>query len=546
MFTQAQIERWKVPTAEGFFAFIEDVQPMIPSSKGGYEIFKIEDDEIRSEIEALLDPKKSTLVISWPRRHGKTVVIALIIVWRFMTRITQEIAIVANSQKQTVDTAFRLVRTILEQTPYMRGLHNSGAIIIANDKIEFQQLGNRIQGFAANPASLYGKKLSVAQVSELHAAANDEVYQALASATIDTEDGVVLVDSTVGPRSSPLYGLYQLWKKGEDPTIAYSHIEYDNLEEAIEKAPRWISAARLRSRAKQMLPVEFAQQHLNQWASGTSALFPKAILEKCRDEYPLDVKAVAQGRAFAVGAGLDRAYGFSLHGDATVTCAVMKVVHDEQENFYILASDDVRFSSASGIKSNLIRYKKDFQMSRAALESYNVQDVAAWATEQTFDSETVWATPERQSNAFTALYNAASEGRLHIHPRFKKLLDEMASFEYRIEASSGKTIAKFEHAKGCNDDFVYAMAWAVYALRDVELNPYELNGVWCDAASRVAQLCILNGGSIEPACSGECRSFQQLTKLHKLHTERQDTEKMPLNDFYSYKVTNIGTRTVMR
>lgn len=547
MFTAEQIERWKSPTAEGFFAFIEDVEPMIPSSKGGFEVFKIEDVEIRREIEGLLEPGKSTLVACWPRRHGKTVVIALIIVWRFVTRITQTIAIVANSKTQTVDTAFKLVKTILEQTPYLRSLSNSGAIVIQADKIEYRALGNVIQGFAANVAALYGKKLSVAQVSELHAANSDEVYQALASATIDTDDGVVLVDSTVGPTSSPLHVLYQLWKKGEDETIAFSHIEYKNLEEAIAKAPRWISPARLKSRAKQMLPMEFAAQHLNQWASASSALFPDEIIKLCsKVEYPLSVKAVANGRAYATGAGLDRAYGFSFHGDKTVTCAVMKLVENEEEHFYVLASDDVKFSSAAGIKKNLTRYRADFEMSRAALESYNVQDIQAWAEEQPFDAETVWATAERQSNVFTAFYNAASESRLHIHPKFKKLLEEMGTFEYRLEASNGKTIAKFEHAKGCNDDFVYALAWAIYALREVELNPYELNGVWCDAPSRVAQLCILNGGALEPACASECRSFIQLRSLYDKAKTVEECRLMSLPDFMAHKVTNIGTRTMLR
>lgn len=546
-FTKEQVDRWKIPTAEGFFAFVEDVQPQVPSNKGGFETWTCDDPEVRAEIEKALNGDFGTIIFCWPRRHGKTTVPALIIVWRFVTRITQTVALVANSEKQSVDTAFKLVKTILEQTPYLRRLADDGAIVIQVDKITYDALGNVIQGYAANPATLFGKKLSVAQVSELHATSSDAVYQAVASATIDTDDGVVFVDSTVGPMSSPLYGLYSLWKNGEDPAIFFSHIFYRTLEEALAKAPRWISKTKLKSRAKQMLPAEFEMQHLNKWGGGTSALFPEEVREKCKGDYALDPKTIADGRAYAVGGGLDRAYGFSLHGDATVTSCVMMVVENEEPHFYVLADDAVTFSSAGGIKKNLTRYRIDFGMSKAALESYNVQDVAAWAAEQPgLESETVFATLDKQSNAFTALYNAASEGRLHIHPKFQKLFSEMESFEYRLETSQRGTVAKFQHAKGAHDDHIYALAWAVYSLREIELNPYELKGVWCDAPKQTARLCILNGGELEPACAGECRSFIALRGMYKQHNSRPNAAEMGLNDFNRYKVVNIGTRTIMR
>lgn len=244
--------------------------------------------------------------------------------WRFLTRQTQTVAMVANSEKQTVDTAFKLARTVLEQTPYTAAMIKAGTISVTADRIEYPALGNLIQGYSANPAALYGKKLTIAQVSELHAATSDAAYQVLASSTIDTDDGLVLVDSTVGPRTSPLFALYQLAQRGEDPTLFFSHIAYRDLADACENAPPWITPAALRSRAAQMLPAEFTQQHLNQWTSGVSALFPPEVLDRCRDSYRLDVPSITGGAAFIVGGGLDRAYGFSMHGDATVTTAVLK------------------------------------------------------------------------------------------------------------------------------------------------------------------------------------------------------------------------------
>jgi hypothetical protein len=543
---KAQLTRWQQPGATGFLAFVEDVRPMIPSEAGGFQPYVIPSEDVRSAIVEALDGDFSTIVFCWPRRHGKTVISALIIVWRFVTRRNQTIALVANSTNQTVDTAFRLVRTIIERTPYTKTLIESGALRVLSDAIHYEAVGSSIQGFSSNVAALFGKKLSIAQVSELHAARTDEVFQALASSTIDSSDGLVLVDSTVGPRSSPLYGLFNLWQTKADPALYFSHLFYSNLEDAVARGPRWISEKKLRSRAAQMLPAVFAQQHLNQWTNASNALFPPEVIDSSRKPYPLDVEALADRRPFAVGGGLDRAYGFSLHGDQTVASAVLKVLDGEEEHIYVLASESIAFSSASGIKRAFSRFHREFGLKKAAIESYNSQDIAAWCADQLFEHEVAFATAERQSNIFTALYNAAAEGRLHIHPRFEKLLSEMETFEYRLEVGAKGTIAKFEHAKNAHDDHVYSLAWALYALRDIELNPYELDGIHCNAAGPIARLCILNDGDLVPNCADTCRSFQKLSNLYAAYRNRAGIAPMEIDHFFKSKVTNIGTHTVKR
>lgn len=543
---KSKVAAWRGGSA-GFFRWLEDVEPRVPSSKGGYEPY-IPGPREREEIARALDGDYRTVVFCWPRRHGKTLASALIIVWRFLTRRTQTIAMVANSERQTVDTAFKLARTVIEQTPYTAALVKTGAINVSADRMDYPALGNVIQGYPANPAALYGKKLSVAQVSELHAAANDGAYQVLASSTIDSDDGLVLVDSTVGPRTSPLFALYGLAQRGDDPSLFFSHVAYRDLANACDNAPRWINPAALRSRAAQMLPAEFAQQHLNQWTAGTSSLFPPEVLDKCRDGYRLDVASIAGGAACIVGAGLDRAFGFSLHGDATVTTAVLKTLVGEDEHFFVLASDKVSFSSAGGIKKNLTRYARDFGMKKAAIESYNSQDIAAWCGDQAFDHEVIHPTAERQANAFTTLYNIAAEGRLHIHPTFEKLLAEMGAFEYRIAASATTPggVPRFEAAKGSHDDHVYSLAWAIYSLRDVELSPYEIEGVHCHGPGPSPRLCLLNGGSLVPPCADSCRTMRKVHALYRSYLGRGHLTPVGFDDFVTAKLKNIGAHTMPR
>lgn len=538
---------WQTKGSEGFFQWLDDVRPQVPSSKGGYETF-VPGPREREEIRNALDGNYRTVIFCWPRRHGKTLVSALIIVWRFLTRKTQNIGIVANSERQTTDTAFKTIAGILKQTPYTAKLVKSGAIKIQGDKVIYDGLHNVIQGFSSNPSALFGKKLSIAQCSELHAAKNDEAYQALASCTIDTDDGLTLVDSTVGPKSSPLFALYNLHQAGGDPSLYFSHIFYADVEHACLTAPPWIKPEAIRSRHAQMLPAEFGQQILNLWQSSTNALFPPEVLAKCRDEYRLDVDSIADGRAHVVGAGLDRAFGFSLHGDNTITSALLKVLIGEEEHFYLLASDNIRFSSAAGIKKAFKRYECDYGITRATLESYNSQDIGAWCSDQTFDSETVHATSERQANAFTSLYSAAAEGRLHIHPEFSDLYKELGDFEYTLTSGGnhGAGAAKFGGAKGTKDDSVYSLAWAMYSLRDDLLNPYELAGIHCHGEGHIVPLCALNGGDFIPPCAESCRSMLAAHGLYKRYTERGQIDPDTFETFIHRKLVNTGAHTTPR
>lgn len=544
--TEAEkLARWQ-NGADGFVDWIRDTKPMVPASKDGFTPFELSP-EVEKEAREILSGKYRTAVVSMPRRHGKSALVALIIVWRFLTRRTQMIAICSNSQTQSVGTGFRLAKTVLEQTPYTKKMLVSGTIRILGDKIEYDAAGNTIQGFPSNHNALFGIRIDVAQVTELHAAKSQQVYNTVSSGTLDSADGLVLVDSTVGPTGSPLHTLYTIWKEKRDPALFYSYISYKNLEEALQKSPAWIDRDHLQSLSVQMLPLEFAQQHLNLWGSASNRLFPDEIIEDCKHDYALDVREIAGEAAFVVGAGLDRAYAFSTNGDRTITTCVLKTIQDDDEHFYVMASDRIRFSNAGAIKRAFTRYHDKFEMKRVAIENPNTTDIQSWCADQPFDHEVAHPTAERQSGIFTVLYNAASEGRLHIHPSFKLLLDEMETFEYTMGVGqSRQSIPKFKGAGRTHDDCVYSLGWSLYSLRNEEINPYEIEGIVCTADKMVAQMCILNGGEHVPLCSSECRSFQQIFKMYKSDPNTDKDLQSDLRFFVNNKVINTGAHVVQR
>ena len=550
----ASIASWR-DGSKGFFQFLDDVQPRVPSGRGDYVPF-VPGPVERAEIARALDGDGvSVAVFCWPRRHGKTLTSAMVIIWRFLTKPAENIAVVANSEKQAVDTAFRTIRTALEQTPFLKQLVASGTIKVGADKIELVSTGSVIQAFSSNPSALWGKKLSCAQISEIHAAKNggDDVYEALAGSLLDTVGSIMLLDSTVAPKSSKLWELYQAANHSDDPdtSICFSHIAYADLDEACANAPAWIEPAKLRSLARQMLPTKFALLHLNRWSDAANLLFPATILDPCIESYPLDVNALAVGSAVIVGGGLDRAFGGTVRGDKTVTACVAKLALDDEEHIFVLAAEAVPFSRMGGIKSRFDGYHTAHGMSRVALESYGAQDVADWAATRPYSAGTEVVHPSRRTKyaAFLAMYQAAAEGRLHIHSSFTDLIAELRIFEVHEDgrATDGEaSIPKFSHPRGKHDDFVHAVAWAAYSLRSVTLNPYEIDGIQCAGRGAAIAHCALNGGAHVPPCADACRSMGEAMRLYDAYLARGPLTPLPLPAFIADKLRNVGSHTLPR
>lgn len=550
-----QISSWR-SGSQGLFKFLKDVQPVVRGSEGGYVPF-IPGPREEAEIRQALDGDFSTIIFCWPRRHGKTVTSGMIILWRFLTRRTENIAIVANSYRQVIDTGFRSLTEAVGHTPFLSTLVRNGTIVLEREAIRLPATGSIIQAFPSQPSTLWGKKLTAAQISEIHAASTDEVLDALRGSLIDSTGSMLLIDSTVGPMSSPLFQLYQASQRADDPGLFFSHIQYPDLEHAARDRPPWISETKLRSLAKQMLPGTFGRYHLNRWQDGASLLLPAEVLAASIDDGYLaagaNPKAIAGEARFVVGGGLDRAFGGSLHGDATITTAVLKMVgDDDEEHFYVLASDQVAFSRLSGIKANLTRYHREMAMTRLAIESYGSQDVRDWADGEPFSdgAELIHPTRKAQFNAFTNLHAIAAEGRLHIDPAFKRLIAELKTFEITDDGKEadrgGQAIPKFGHARGCHDDAVYSLAWAVHSLRDTVLNPYELHGVSCNAPAHTRPVCVLNGGDHVPMCASSCRSMLQVHRMFDAFIDRRPDYRMNIVAFARNKVKNTGSHVFPR
>lgn len=546
-FKAAQVKAWR-NGADGFLQWLADVQPRVPSAKGGFEVFMpapFQVEAIRAALQQNPDGtwKYTTIALSYPRRHSKTTIMAMLVLWRFTNFVAENILCIANSERQSVSVGFGLVKKIVLNTPFL--LELIGRDNIQAFKMEFPRLQNSMRTMSCNVAGLYGEKITVGWCSEIHAAANDEAMQVLASSLGDSLNSWLLVDSTVDAVGGPLHRLEQLQETGEDPTVFAHRLQYRDLAEALEKSPPWIRKDWLKSRAAQLLPAVFATQHLNQRGAASNNLFALTDIEACMDRLPVpftaaDLTAIAGGRTFACGGGLDRAYFGSLHGDSTIWTSVAKVAGEngDEAHYYVLNQKDILGSLAIGIKKAIIADHEAFKLQNSVIEAYNSQDIAHWTVERQIPAEIVHATATAQVPAFMELYRIVKERRLHFSDKLKDLAREMETFLYELAGNQPRFGSDKWH-----DDRVYSLCWAIYSLRQQELAAYTLKNIVCKTKSAHAPLCYLRSGDMILLCAAECPAHRQVDGMYQQYMARNVESELQLPQFYQSMVRLDGIKT---
>lgn len=546
-FTAAQVKAWR-NGADGFLQWIADIQPRVPSARGGFEIFvpaPFQVEAIRATLVQNQDGtwKYTTIALSYPRRHSKTTIMGLLALWRFCNFVGENILCIANSERQSVSVGFGLVKKIVLNTPFLLSL--IGRDNVQMFKLEFPRLQNTMRTMSCNVAGLYGEKITVGWCSEIHAAANDEAMQVLASSLGDSLNSWLLVDSTVDAIGGPLHRLEQLQETGEDPTVFVHRLQYRDLAEALEKSPPWIRKDWLKSRAAQLLPAVFATQHLNQRGAASNNLFALADIERAQDRLPMpftpeDLTTLAGGRSFVCGGGLDRAYFGSLHGDSTIWTSVAKVAgeNNREPDFYVLNQQSILGSLGTLIKKAIMADSERYSMKNVCIEAYNAQDIATWAVERQLPTEIIHATNTAQVPAFMELYRIVKEGRLHFADTLKDLAREMETFLYELKAGQPRFGSDKWH-----DDRVYSLCWAVYSLRQQELAAYTLDSVICRSKSQHAPLCYLRSGDMVLLCASDCPAHRKVDSMYRQYMGRNVESELQLPQFYQSMVNMNGIRS---
>jgi hypothetical protein len=540
--TPAQLLAWRAGYP-GFLQWLEAFSPiMIPSSGGGWEPLRLTEQQhefLRGALELREDGsgdfRYRTILCSMPRRHSKTICMALIVAWRFTLRLNEVILVVANSEKQTLSTNYRIIRDIFRHSPKLLALIGKRAI--KRFSIDYAALGNEIRAVNCSASALHGIRTTCAWVTEIHAAPSTDTLDVLSGGLGDSRNSMLLIDSTCDPIGGDFHAMEQIAQNGEDPTMYSYRVEYASLEEALEKSPPWIDRDFLRAQARRMLPAKFAAFHLNKRMAAQNLLFSPEDMDRvvCEDlparMEPGYLADLSGGRAWVCGGGLDRAASFSLHGDETVWCVAAKVAQEEGDAiFYVAAAEAIPFSFGKAIKKAVARDQGIFGLKNTVFEHYGAHDLSAWALEARIPNEIVFPSTNTQIPAFTHLAQIVREGRLRFSRGLAKLEQQMRRFPYEVKKSGNVTFGN-ERQK---DDWIYALAWAVYALREQELHAYELPLIICNSSHHLAHECFLLApqGDAILGCADECEGFHRVFSMWQRHKRERVDSELNLPEFY--------------
>ena len=190
-----------------------------------------------------------------------------------------------------------------------------------------------------------------------------------------------------------------------------------------------------------LLPPDFARDILGKRVDATNQLFSSEVISRCKADYAIpvqDLKKLVAGRAYKIGAGLDRSK--SLFGnDNTVWSVVAKVAspaHGEPE-YFLLNQEIIIPNTSRLIKKAILRDHERFKLDNVTLENYEVSDLAGWVSEQRIPFELLSPHTSNQNLSFVELFRVFQEQRFHYPANLEGLTKELSTFVYTQKTGAG-------------------------------------------------------------------------------------------------------------
>lgn len=232
-----RIKLWQGGEA-GFYQWCEDIKPRILTRANKYEVFEPTVKQKRF-IKKVLGRdkagrfKRSILMNVEPRRHGKSTVFALLVLWLFISRQNFTVQLLGSTEDHCRRTQFAALKRVINNTPKLRALIPAENQFVYT--IVFPELQNQIQFSASNTASAFGDKINLLWVSDLHSFVDLGPFNALQAALLDSEDSLVFIDSNVDTTNGPVHGLEKEAKT--DKEIFCNFTSYGDFEHFKKATP---------------------------------------------------------------------------------------------------------------------------------------------------------------------------------------------------------------------------------------------------------------------------------------------------------------------
>lgn len=404
--------------------------------------------------------------LSYPRGEGKSLMVVLLILFRFFNLPEEQIFLVANSEKQTTHVLFNEAKKIINDSPTLQNIMGidvlqKGIFLMAGNKETYASIEvMSVESGARSNATCFA-------FSEIHKLTDEanfaEIYGSIRAIT----NAWVLMESTVAPKGHVFHRLFERYQEGKDPLLYFDHYSDEHYNPDMTKEE-------LESYEAVFLPGDYARFFRNRWEDAATGLFDESrilemgaigidgtigpsrelkdainrIVELKRliknlsgatntsaqqaelfslqarirwidDLYKLPATAEDIDKISSlmkcdliIGIGIDRARHVAKKSDRTAVVTTAKAIIDE--NTWMAFVLDI-FLPAEGdddqIKERIMRASEQYgYVAQIDVEEYQGKDLEKWCNLYGFPAILVSATYKRQEAMFPLLYMQMRQG----------------------------------------------------------------------------------------------------------------------------------------
>jgi hypothetical protein len=217
------------------------------------------------------------IILCWMRGDGKSFLVVLIVIWKFICFPDQKIALSANSKDQSKFVHFDDMRTLINNSPNLLAI--LGEKNIRDKEIRMRDQAGNVVSTIQSVSSFTGVLSNITgfTFSEFFLMQNEKFFNEIDTSMRNVPNAFGLIDTTVSPKSHVLYRLYEAWRKGEDDTLFFS---YRMSKEANPKDfwHPYNTEKQLKS-YKTKYPLTFDKFFKNLWSAGADKVFSPAQVE---------------------------------------------------------------------------------------------------------------------------------------------------------------------------------------------------------------------------------------------------------------------------
>ena len=368
--------------------------------------------------EKLLRDKSHFVLARWSRQSGKSLAMAVAVLFNALTRKGLRAAIVAPSKRQSlkmVDKISRLLtrlgREVLEGPP------RKGRLVFRN--------GSVIEALPNNPDTVRGETLNVVVLDEFAYIEHDkELYDAIIFA-LSTTNGSFYGTSTPGSQDSLFFKMATDDEQFAD--FSRHHVSYkDALKPNGPIDPEFLEKIR---RQYQTDPGRWKREMEADFADDEDAYLPLELIESCVTEGPetFTKDDVISGRLARTG------------------------------KFFV----GTAFSVVTGYLNLLNQRLKTVSriyIDQTGVGEFFVQDAYKSGLK---NAQGIFLSLPKKQEIMDYFKRKMQDGHLHF-PRDPELINEMSAERFQL-SKTGQL--QFSHVSGTHDDRLWAFALAVYASR---------------------------------------------------------------------------------